>query len=220
MKTFAVQRNPELVSRASKIGVGSHAFFELRCQHAACKKDDAAVSLHIVRQVDLGFWTEPAELLKEPACDLSGSQIKRSELRLQVFQDQLVRFYALIANDNPGELSVNRDEPQGLNSDVTQPRETLFQVELFDPIGGFDQSHIRRVSERCSPGDALKTIRIVHHRYRVGEKGAAHTEQESQQEKVSARVISLPSDHGRTLPWPIIWRNSLSFVEIVLRHSL
>src|SRR5207249_2437241 len=163
MKTFAVQRNPELVSRASKIGVGSHAFFELRCQHAACKKDDAAVSLHIVRQVDLGFWTEPAELLKEPACDLSGSQIKRSELRLQVFQDQLVRFYALIANDNPGELSVNRDEPQGLNGDVTQPRETLFQVELFDPIGGFDQSHIRRVSERCSPGDALKTIRIVHH---------------------------------------------------------
>src|SRR5438105_21755 len=111
MKTFAVQRNPELVSRASKIGVGSHAFFELRCQGAACKKDDATVSLHIVRQVDLGFWTEPGELLKEPACDLSGSQIKRSELRLQVFQDQLVRFYALIANDGPGELSVNRDEP-------------------------------------------------------------------------------------------------------------
>ena len=74
---------------------------------------------------------------------------------------------------------------------------------------------------RVTPhGQVLKTVRIVHHRHRMGEKGAAHTEQESQQEKVSARVISLPSDHGRTLPWPIIWRNSLSFVEIVLRHSL
>src|SRR6058998_2295127 len=111
MKTFAVQRNLELVCRASQIGVGSHAFFELRRQRAACKKDDAPVSPHIVRQVDFGFWTEPGELLKEPACDLSGSQIKRSELRLKVFQNQLMRFRALIANDDPGELSVNRDEP-------------------------------------------------------------------------------------------------------------
>jgi len=54
----------------------------------------------------------------------------------------------------------------------------------------------------------------------MGKKGAAHTEQEAQQGKVSACVNSPPSDHVRTLPWPIIWRNSLSFVENAQRHSL
>jgi mannose/cellobiose epimerase-like protein (N-acyl-D-glucosamine 2-epimerase family) len=71
-----------------------------------------------------------------------------------------------------------------------------------------------------TPGHALESVRIVHQRHRMGGRGAAHTEKESHQGKVSARVISLPSNHVQTLPWLIVWRNSLSFVENVSRHSL
>src|SRR5262245_60040365 len=76
---------------------------------------------------------------------------------------------------------------------------------------------VRPRGQGSAPGQILKTVRIVHHRDRMGEKGVTQTEEEPQQGKVSVRLMSLPSDHGRTLPWSTTRRNSRSLLRMSKR---
>lgn len=174
----------------------------------------------MVGQVNLGIGPAPIILLIETSQHLSGDALKGTELLFQIGEDLFVPIVPLVADCHTGELFIDRQETEAFDGDPGKQRLSIPQLVFVHMWACPRNFQVWPRGQDDTPRQALKTIRIVHHRPRMGEKGPAYTEQESQQEKVSACVISLPSDHVRTLPWPIIWRNSLSFVENALRHSL
>jgi hypothetical protein len=196
------------------------AVIESRSKGAAVDENVSPLCVRVIGQIDLRIGSAPRILLTEAPYHLPGDALKGPELLFEVGEDLFVPIVALIADGHTGKLIIDRQEADAVDRDPGIRRCAVPRLEFVHMRACPGDFQVRPCRQGGTPGQALKTVRVVHHRHRMGEKGAAHAEQESQQEKVSARVIPLPSDHARTLPWWIAWRNSLGFVENVLRHSL
>lgn len=170
---------------------------ESRGQGTAIDKNKSPLRVRLVGQVNLGIGPPPIILLRETPHHLPGDALKRTELFFQVGQDLFMPVVALVADGYAGELFIDRYEAEAFDRDSVKHRRSIPQLVFVHMWACPCDFQVRSRGQGSTPGQVLKTIWIVHHRHRMGEYGAAHTQQESQQREVSARVISLPSDHDQ-----------------------
>ena len=94
--------------------------------------------------------------------------------------DVFVPIVALVTDGHAGELFIDRQEAETFDRNPSKQRLALSQLVFVHMWACFGDFQVRPRRQGCTPDQALKTIRIVHHRHRMGEKGTAHRQQEPQ----------------------------------------
>jgi hypothetical protein len=99
-------------------------------------------------------------------------------------KDLFMPILTLIVDGHAGELFIDGQQSETFDGDSGIRWRALSQsvfVHMWACSGDFQ---VRPLGQGNSPREVLKTVRVVHHRDRTGEKGGAQTHKEYQQGNV------------------------------------